>query len=214
MVLGGTFIIVLILWLWRRHARKRRAQQTAAFASKLERGAVWRRPFDKLATFFKGNTHQPHPSPGGEEDEDEFERLQRLRNAETARHEEEMRKLESGYIESLRSFRSPRPSIDDADHRESPSSHRISPQSMYSQATGHGPESKPSMREFDPELGGVSRFSTTTRSTSIYRSSSDRRHEEKPMPSEAEMYAAKHRQPTFWFLPTQHTGGSKNPFRR
>ena len=222
MALGCAFIFVVILWLWRRHARKQRAKQTALFATKLNHRAAWRRRFDKFTDFFKG--HKQHARSGMFVKETEYQRLQRLRDAEAARHEHEMSKLESTYVKSLKRIPSPQPSIDVArSYRDSHSSNRTSAPSLYSQVTGlprKGPEPKQPSRELDLERGDVltSRFSTTTSGTSIYRNPSDRRPEAlPPMPSEGE---PGNRPPTsFWLIPVEplvptDTGASKNPFRR
>jgi hypothetical protein len=226
MALGCAFIFVIILWLWRRRARKQRAKQTALFATKLNHRAAWRRRFDKFAEFLKPN--KTRGRSGMFVKETEYQRLQRMRDAEAARHEHEMSKLEGSYIKSLKRVPSPQPSIDGArSHTDSHSSNRISAPSLYSQFTGFprkGPEPKQPSRELDLERGDLltSRFSTTTSGTSVYRSPSDRRPEAlPPMPSEREDHAAGHRPPTsFWLIPVESeplvptdTGESKNPFR-
>lgn len=225
MTLGCAFIFVGILWLWRRRARKQRAKQTAVFATKLKHRVVWRLRFDKFTTFFKGN-NKSQATSGMFVKETEYQRLQRLRDAEAARHEHEMSKLESNYVKSLKSVPSPQPSIDGANHSDSHSSNRVSAPSLYSQVTGlprKGPEPKQPLREFDLERGDLltSRFSSTTSGTSIYRNPAETQPEAlPPMPSDAETYASQHRQPTsFWLIPAErlvptNTGGSKNPFRR
>ncbi|KAF8481423.1 hypothetical protein JB92DRAFT_3038461 [Gautieria morchelliformis] len=223
MALGCAFIFIVILWLWRRHARKQRAKQTAMFANKLNHRAAWRRGLDKFATLFKGN-HKP--SRGMFVKETEYQRLQRLRDAESARHQHEMNKLEGSYVKSLKRVPSPQPSIDGASRTSSPLPNRRSAPSLYSQLTGiprKGPEPKQPSRELDLERGDLltSRFSSTTSGTSVYRSPSGRLPEElPPMPSDAATYAAQHSQPTsFWLIPADpivptDTGASKNPFRR
>ena len=226
MALGCAFIFIIILWLWRRRARKQRAKQTALFATKLNHRTAWRRRFDKLTHFFKGN-HKSHARSGMFVKETEYQRLQRLRDAEAARHEHEMSKLESSYAKSLKRVPSPQPGIDGVgSYRNSHSSNSIFAPSLYSQVTGvprKGPDPKQPSRELDLERGDLltSRFSTTTSGTSIHRSPSDRRPEAlPPMPTGAETYATGHHQPTsFWLIPAEplvptDTGASKNPFRR
>jgi len=221
MALGCAFIFVIILWLWRRRARKQRAKQTALFANKLNQRTVWRKRFDRFADLFKSNNNK-HTRSGLYVKESEYQRLQRLRDAEAARHEHEMSKLESAYAKSAHRAPSPQPSIDGGrSHTNSPN--RVSAPSLYSQLTGlprKGPEPKQPSRDIDLERGDEhllsSRFSTTTSGTSVYRHPSDRQPEAlPPMPSDAESYAAAHRPPTsFWLIPTHDTGSSKNPFRK
>ena len=202
MALGCAFIFVVILWLWRHHARKQRTQQTALFHTKLNHRVAWRDRFDKFTDFFKG--YKQHARSGMFVTETEYQRLQRLRDAGAAHHEHEMSKLESTYIKSLKRISSPQPSIDVAmGHRDSDLSNRTSAPSLYSQVTGlprKGPEPKQPSRELDLErgVGSTSRFSTTTSGTSIYRSPSVRRPEALPlMPSEGEL---RNRPPTSFRL--------------
>ena len=62
MVLGGLFIIILCIILWRRHARKKRAKRTQEFKAKLEhRGfwsRLWRNPFSIFRRKKKDNRAQ------------------------------------------------------------------------------------------------------------------------------------------------------------
>lgn len=220
MALGCAFIFVIILWLWRRRARKQRAKQTALFATKLNHRAVWRKRFDRFADLFKGHNAK-HARGGLFTKETEQQKLQRLREAESLRHEHEMSKLENLQAKVVYRTASPQPSIDGGRSHTNPSN-RVSAPSLYSQLTGlprRGPEPKQPARELDLERGDErllgSRFSSTTSGTSIYRVPSDRRPEDLPaMPTEAETYAATHSpSTTFWLIP-QDTGASKNPFRR
>jgi len=130
MALGCAFIFVVFMWLWRRHARKKRAKRTAAFARRLDQKEVWRRRFARFAELFskkrKDSTRGgvDKSKIGGPEElgaleqqrgwvkETEYERLMRLRDEEAERHAMEMKKLESGYVKSLAEGRiSRQPSI-------------------------------------------------------------------------------------------------------
>ncbi|GJJ11899.1 hypothetical protein Clacol_006137 [Clathrus columnatus] len=179
MALGCAFIFVVFLWLWRRHARKQRAKQTAIFATKLKQRATWR---TRLADIFRGHKFFHR--------ENDYEKVQRLREKEAARHALEMNKLENVYAKSLAGsstglVRQPSlTSLDigggDYNNNNNQSrgalraANRTSAMSLYSQVTGlprSGPEPKQPTRDLDVENGGNlinSRFSVTTAATTMY----------------------------------------------
>lgn len=175
MALGCAFIFVVFMWLWRRHARKQRAKQTAMFANRIQQRAAWR---TRLANFFKGH----HPK-GFFNRETEYEKIQRKREKEAARHAHEMSKLEHAYAKSHAGSSTTlarQPSLTSMNYNSDPhtlrTANRTSAVSMYSQVTGlprSGPEPKQPTRDLDLESGGNlinSRFSVTTAATSMYHS--------------------------------------------
>jgi hypothetical protein len=205
MALGCAFIFLVVVLCWRRRARKQRRQFTTRFAhakalapktSWHERLFFWRR------TPAQGPVHLPTAMAMGSMSDPEALRLMRVRNAEEARHHQEMEKLElygayqHSHAGTVRS-RSPRPNS-------------AAETSLFSQATGEvprAPQPRQPVREGDL-LGADllapaplnSRFSYST-----YQSSEHRR-----APSPAEAYAAHVRQDR---LEPQQTG-SNNPFRK
>jgi len=248
MALGCAFIFVVFMWLWRRRARKQRAKRTALFAKKLSQRAVWRKRFGRVADFFKG----AHSGRGRSRfglghhyvKETEYQKLQRLRDEKAKQHAMEMDALE-GKIAKSSVGRQPSitSNYDDPYHSlTSPKQNRASAPSLYSQFTRlprSGPEPKQPTHDLDLERGDLltSRFSMTTRATSIYHN----RPEELPSlpahyPSDAERIVEEHRLQTapqpvtsYWLVPADtlpahtgtlvpsHTGGStgsKNPFRQ
>ncbi|KAL1681107.1 insulin-like growth factor binding protein [Schizophyllum commune] len=211
MALGCAFIFMVVLMLWRRHARKRRAKLTAKFASakNLAHRGGWR---DRLARFFGGGGH------GHDSDKRRYYvdpevgdayRMRRLAETESARNEKEMESLLEAYE---------RPSHD---------LNRLSGPSLYSAITGKprsAPEPKQPVRD-EPALR--SRFSGSSwsgASGSMYTGEFGKSRGE----SEAEEYANRYKPqlaaspplPGNYWLHAEHTGAtgasgaSKNPFRR
>jgi len=179
MALGCAFIFVVFMWLWRRHARKKRQAKTKQFALRLERKGVWRRRLARFAELFtskknknvNGNAKNLSGTQGWVK-ESEFEKLRRMREEEAMRHAHEMSKLESAYAKSLAEGRiSRQPSIRsyrNLPNRRSPSPessnkhlnvhlnihnpNRTSAPSLYSQVTGlprSGPEPKQPTKDMD-----------------------------------------------------------------
>ncbi|KAJ7750288.1 hypothetical protein B0H16DRAFT_1691637 [Mycena metata] len=163
MALGCAFIFLLVLMLWRRRARNRRAKQTAAFAAskRLDPKTSWRwrllRFGEKLFGHNRSHLREPPPAPITTQDvESEAIMLMKMRNAEEARHHGEMEKLQLfGAYEytragSTRSSRAPSshhsshrapstlPSLNGRrDHEHSAAvAEQLSRASMYSEMTG------------------------------------------------------------------------------
>ena len=88
MALGCAFIFVVILMLWRRHARKKRAQATAVFASakRLDRPAGWRWRLIRFGEKLFGHKRS-RLVPAYENDQ---MRMEKLRTLEDARYERDM----------------------------------------------------------------------------------------------------------------------------
>lgn len=222
MALGCAFIFVMFLWLWRRHARKKRAKRTAVFASRLDQRAVWRRRFAKFAEMFKHGKNKARVK------DSEQAKLMKLREAEAMRHAHEMKKIESAYAKSLSNIGSGasardgklsrQPSIAGSYHSgalraTSPLQHnvnlnvntnRISAPSLYSQFTGQprsGPDPKQPTRELDLDMNLIDlergdRLLSSRFSTTTAATSIHPPQPEDlpPIPalSEAEAYAAAH----------------------
>jgi hypothetical protein len=245
MALGCAFIFVVFMWLWRRHARKKRAKQTAMFARKLSQRAVWRKRFERVADFFRHTTAGKAASRG-QVRETEYQKLQRLRDQESKRHAMAMDKLEGKFAKSSVT-RQPSVTSDHShghDHvyHSLPKQNRTSGPSLYSEVTGiphSSPQPKQPIHELDIDLEqGLlsSRFSVTTRATSIHQRPEELAPLHAHYPSDAQRIVEEHRLQTaqqpvtsYWLVPadtlTAHTGtlvpdhtggssGSKNPFRK
>jgi hypothetical protein len=235
MTLGCAFIFMVILMFWRRRARKQRAKQTAQFASAkaLDRKDNWRWKLVRFGERLFGHS----PSKLAENGESEEIRLLKLRNAEEARHNREMEKLQlfGDYQYSRHDLSRSGTTSSRAPstvHSEQPHRSLTTAPSLYSQITGQPrriPEPRIPVRKND--IPKNSRFSETTIASSAWSSGSQPKEVLPPLPTEAELYASKHRDPeigneasnsngglaakfgTYWLTPTG-TGGSKNPFRR
>ncbi|KIK66073.1 hypothetical protein GYMLUDRAFT_957072 [Collybiopsis luxurians FD-317 M1] len=244
MALGCAFIFIAVLWCWRRRARKQRAKQTKAFAQakKLDHSTNWRwrlvRFGEKLFGHRASRRAYPDAMPPPPMDNDsEAVKLMRMRNAEEARHHQEMEKLmlisDYQYPPDKRSSYEPSvlPSLYDVGrprrHQAADSPNRLSGPSLYSQVTGvprNGPEPRQPVKK---DLL-TSRFSGTTSNSSNSGASKPRDLTGKHTP--AEQYAMSVRSDLLvdtsvgngpshtgpWIQPT-HTGttvSSKNPFRK
>ncbi|KAF7337625.1 Extracellular matrix protein FRAS1 [Mycena sanguinolenta] len=171
MTLGCAFIFLLVLMFWRRHARSRRAKQTAVFAAskRLDPKTSWRwrllRFGEKLFGHRASRRAQPSPPITTEDVESEAIKLMKMRNAEEARHHNEMEKLQLfGAYEYTRagSTRSSRVSSSQSSRRRAPSTlpsldgrrdrdhdavaAQVSRASIYSQVTGE-PRNAPEPRQ-------------------------------------------------------------------
>ncbi|KAH7890062.1 growth factor receptor domain-containing protein [Phlebopus sp. FC_14] len=222
MALGCAFIFMVFLYCWRRHARKRRAKDTAAFASAkaLDQKTSWRWRLARLGEKLFGYS-PARPRPDTEEIA-----LWKLRAAEEARHDRQLEKLISSYEYSRAGSSrtaSPLPSFYDHKRRnsydyDSHDANRLSAGSMYSEVTGvprRGPEPRQPVKT-NPL---TSRFSTTTVGSSVHKKPSVLKRELTPPkpPTDAEAYATSVRQSperggSYRVSPT-NTGGSRNPFR-
>ncbi|KAF7338781.1 Growth factor receptor domain-containing protein [Mycena sanguinolenta] len=108
MALGCAFIFLVIVWLWRRRARKQRAQRTARFAQNRQldhTGWQWRllRFGEKLFGHRRSHRAQPPAPPRISiskpimQGESEAEQIARIRAAEEARDARDMDKLLANY---------------------------------------------------------------------------------------------------------------------
>ncbi|KAJ3810962.1 growth factor receptor domain-containing protein [Lentinula aff. lateritia] len=243
MALGCAFIFLAVIWCWRRRARKQRAKRTKAFAKakNLDQSTSWRwrlvRFGEKLFGHRASKRAHPEPTPDVNTGSDsEALKLMKLRNAEEARHHQEMEKLmlisDYQYPPEKRSSYYPPsvlPSLYDVGHFRNhlhavdSAANRLSGPSLYSQVTGvprNGPEARQPVKK---DLI-TSRFSESSLNSSAKSRDLTRPH------TPAEQYAMDVRsdllvdtstpehssQHAHWIQPT-HTGAtvsSKNPFRR
>lgn len=237
MALGCAFIFVVILTLWRRRMRKKRAQQTAAFAAakNIDKKGTWKFRLMRFGERLFGHAPTRMMNPVEEEEM----QLMKMRNVEQERHLREMKKL--GGPSSLPSYYDFKDQ-DDHDLRSSsshsrPSSYyppgsrayqddnRMSPsrsESIYSQVTGM-PRKTPDPRQPVKEMGtGLtaapplpnmgSRFSWTTQDTKSSRRRSPESLAPPPQATEAQEYVRRVRTPegergAYWLEPT-NTGAS------
>ncbi|KAF8894822.1 hypothetical protein BD779DRAFT_865614 [Infundibulicybe gibba] len=225
MALGCAFIFLVIVILWRRHARKQRAKRTAMFASAKQldqKGWRWRlvRFGEKL--FGHSASKQVHPAsvPDLERGGDIKMRAMHFDSA-SARHTIEMEKFIDAYDYS-RSSRAPSslPSLNDhraRDMRHLPShSNRLSGHSMFSEVTGmprHTPEPRQPVKDTE-------RYSSSSLSSSAFSNRTRAQEGElidiSPARTEAEAYvmSVRPRLATSPRLEPNHTGtSSRNPFR-
>ncbi|KAG9318095.1 hypothetical protein JVU11DRAFT_162 [Chiua virens] len=217
MTLGCAFIFVAFLYCWRRRARKQRAKETAAFASAkaLTHKSNWRLRLARFGEKLFG--HNSHHRPDSEEIA-----LWKMRAAEEARHNRELEKLIDGYGVSREGSPHESKRMELYDY-ESHRSHRLSGHSIYSEVTGerqNGPEPRQPVKT-NPL---ISRFSTTTLGSSVYKKPSLTRREPFPaqLHTDAEAYAASVRSVRrsqqvaggSSLVTPANTGGSRNPFRK
>ncbi|KAI0689822.1 insulin-like growth factor binding protein [Cytidiella melzeri] len=234
MALGCAFIFIVILMLWRRHARKKRAQATALFASakRLNPQGGWRWRLIRFGEKLFGHKRSRLAPP----QEVEPMRMEKLRNAEEARYERDMDKLIDSYDYSRAGSSrgpSPLPSLKDHDYHRDRARQRLSGASLthdsiYSQVTGlprRGPEPRQPVRNARDLL--PSRFSDATSGRSAPQASPPPTMEDllnssrPPTPAQefARQYTLTQQHPTpetrgaYWVTPT-HTGNSRNPFLR
>ncbi len=227
MALGCAFIFLLVLMLWRRHARKKRAKATAMFATtkQLRRPGGWRGRLVRFGERLFGHkrSYAAYPTPG-----DEQIRMEKLRAAEEARYDRDMDKMLEAYDYSSRGA-SPLPSYYDPDRPRltpQPTGHAsLEDRSIYSQVTGvprRAPEPRQPVR--NPRELLPSRFSGTSYSTSTPEElqplpppQSFEEPERPPTPAQEYARMMKQGQPeprgAYWLQPT-NTGGSRNPFRQ
>jgi len=158
MALGCAFIFLVIVWLWRRRAKKQRAKQTAVFASAKSLKGDWRWRLVRFGEKLFGHTASRRVVPT----ESESVRLTKLRAAEEARLGRDMDKLMGSYHS-----KPPSPLRTNGHHhriagdgRSLSDSSQLSAPSIYSQMTGI-PRRTPEPRQ--PTRGDPhSRFSSST----------------------------------------------------
>lgn len=232
MALGCAFIFLVILMLWRRHARKRRAKATALFATakRLDRPQGWR---GRLVAFgerlFGHRRPAPATMPLYAPQPVRLEKLRTSSDASDAHASRDMDKLLGAYDYSRAGSSrgpSPLPSLRDHGARHRFSGASLTHDSLYSHATGL-PRSAPEPRQpvrTNPRDLLPSRFSATTASTREPEPSPPLVHafaaETSRPPTPAQEYArmVSLGQPAeprgaYWLEPT-NTGNSasKNPF--
>ncbi|KAJ7889227.1 TNFR/NGFR cysteine-rich region family protein [Mycena leptocephala] len=152
MALGCAFIFLVIVWLWRRRARKQRAQRTAKFAAKRQLDPPARPP-------------QPESLPPIE---GEAVKMAKIRAAEEARDGRDMDKLLANYEyprEEVRHHHHHHLHVQREHERNSSLSDAstLSAPSLYSQVTGlphRVPEPKEPVKSSPRDI--TSRFSTST----------------------------------------------------
>ncbi|KAF7794731.1 hypothetical protein EIP86_005869 [Pleurotus ostreatoroseus] len=237
MALGCAFIFLLILMLWRRHARKKRAKATAMFATakNLDRQGGWRGRLVRFGERLFGHRRRnvgytAYPAPGEEQIG-----MEKLRAAEEARYDHDMDKMLEAYEHSRAgsSRRStPLPSYYDPDRNRltpQPTGHAtLEDRSIYSQVTGlprRAPEPRQPVR--NPRDLLPSRFSGTSYSTStpegpqelppapLIEELVDPERPPTPAQEYARLVSQNQTEPrgAYWLQPT-NTGGSRNPFRQ
>ncbi|KAJ7669429.1 TNFR/NGFR cysteine-rich region family protein [Mycena polygramma] len=151
MALGCAFIFLVIVWLWRRRARKQRAQRTAQFAAKRQLDPVgWRWRLLRFGEKLFGHraSRRAHAQPEALPPiEGEAVKLAKMRAAEEATDERDMDKLLANY-EYPRSERSRdnrqhhhhhhhhNLHFQQREHERQSSASTLSAPSLYSQVTG------------------------------------------------------------------------------
>ncbi|KAJ7897319.1 insulin-like growth factor binding protein [Mycena olivaceomarginata] len=237
MALGCAFIFLIVLMCWRRRARNRRAKQTAAFAAskRLDPKTSWRwrlLRFGEKLFGHKASRRAPPPQLPITTDDVESEaiklELMKMRNAEEARHHNEMEKMQLfGAYEYTRagSTRSSRPPSSVSGHSRAPSAlpslggrrdrdhiavaDQVSRASMYSQVTG-APRNAPEPRQPVNKnlLAGLARYPSTVSSRS-YMYTDERLIDVDPPagPTEAQVYAEAVR-PALAGSPPTRVGGT------
>ncbi|KAJ7144943.1 hypothetical protein C8R43DRAFT_953730 [Mycena crocata] len=204
MALGCAFIFMLVLMLWRRRARNRRANQTLAFAvsKRLDPKTSWRwrllRFGEKLFGHRASRRAAPPPPITTADVESEAIKLMKMRNAEEARHHGEMEKLQlfgayeysragshrSSHAPSSHSRSSHTPSTlpgldDHREHHRAAVAEQMSRASMYSEVTGV-PRNAPEPRQPINKnlLNGLNRYPSSVSSAGrsyMYTASADSR---------------------------------------
>lgn len=221
MALGCAFIFLVVLLLWRRRARKQRAKRTAKFAEakKLDPKTNWRWRLVRFGEKLFGHRASKRVQPESEE-----LRLIRMREAEEARHYNDMDKLIGSYQyppsrQASQSSRAPSTLPSLHGHRlERSTASQLSGPSIYSQVTGKPRRTAESRQPVKNNLlNPQTRYSSSTLSSGL--SSWER---PRTPPTDAELYADAIRptltgtQPTrgaYWLEPNRTGGSSRNPFR-
>ena len=236
MALGCAFIFVCVLMLWRRRARKKRAQRTAMFATakNLNPRGGWRYRLVRFGEKLFGHKRShlapyQYPPPYPAQYPAEHLPMEKLNNetASEREREREMDKILDGYDYS-------RAGSPHEERRErlvrqptgaGPTT--LEDRSIYSQVTGlprRAPEPRQPVR--NPRDLLPSRFSGTSYTTSTHSAPQDLPPppidllDSSRPPTPAEEYArmvsqGKTTEPkgNYWLQPTS-TGGSRNPFRQ
>jgi hypothetical protein len=172
MALGCAFIFLVIVWLWRRRARKQRAQRTAKFAAKRQLDPVgWRWRLLRFGEKFFG--HRASRRAGAQPEslppiEGEAVKMAKMRAAEEARDGRDMDKLLANYEyprSEVRHHHHHHLHVQREHERNSSLSDAstLSAPSLYSQVTGlphRVPEPKEPVKSSPRDI--TSRFSTST----------------------------------------------------
>ena len=182
MALGCALILIVVLMLWRRRARKQRAKQTAMFASakQLDGGNGWRWRLEQLRKRLFGKKKRPHHAevlPMAYHDDprrhsDSFHsritvspsqdiRLKKLRDMEDKSYTANDLNNFIGHYEDTvhsRSTRTPSTFSSMDDHYPVHNPRRIERDSLYSEVTGnqrHTPEPRQPLRR---DISGTSKL--------------------------------------------------------
>ncbi|KAF4578385.1 hypothetical protein EYR36_000192 [Pleurotus pulmonarius] len=221
MALGCAFIFVLVLMLWRRHARKQRAKRTAIFAQSknLDDRNGWKWRLVRFGERLFGHRPSRRVVP-----ESEDIKLLKLRQAEEARRDHDLEKLIDSYGDPTAGGPSGGSSSDPHGSSARRRSH-LAANSLYSEATGM-PRRSPDVRQPVKDYRASARMSTSTYSSYMYRSNGPRVEKDTdipPVPTEAQIYATAMKpvlatsppatQGSYWIQPVA-TGSSNNPFRK
>ncbi|KAG9225836.1 hypothetical protein CCMSSC00406_0008364 [Pleurotus cornucopiae] len=221
MALGCAFIFVLVLMLWRRHARKQRAKRTAMFAQSknLDDRNSWKWRLVRFGERLFGHRPSRRVVP-----ESEDIKLLKLRQAEEARRDHDLEKLIDSYGDPTTGGPSGGSSSDPHASSGRRRSH-LAANSLYSEATGI-PRRSPDVRQPVKDYRASARMSTSTYSSYMYRSNGPRVEKDSdipPVPTEAQVYATAMKpvlassppatQGSYWIQPVA-TGSSNNPFRK
>ncbi|KAJ7676455.1 insulin-like growth factor binding protein [Mycena rosella] len=163
MALGCAFIFLAIVWLWRRRARKQRAQRTAQFAARRQLDPVgWRWRLLRFGERLFGHRASKPKVNKANVGEPEAVKMAKMRAAEEARDARDMDKL-------LASYEYPRAEVQHHHHhhvlqhghaRHESVASSLSAPSLYSQVTGM-PHRVPEPRE-PVRDAAASRFSAST----------------------------------------------------
>lgn len=216
MTLGCAFIFLVIVVLWRRRMRRKRAQATKAFAAakRLDAPRSWRMRLVRFGERLFG--HHPPRREWMVPDEERDIKLEQ-------RHYTPVEKR--GGPEALPSLRDYHDDGWDARRAQRGSLATMSSESLYTHITGQ-PRRTPEPRQPARNARDLlpSRFSDTTLgSHEVHRLERDRLEREREReraPTPAQEYARSwmvqeedDSRGSYWLKPT-NTGGSKNPFRR
>lgn len=244
MALGCAFIFLVILMCWRRRARKRRAQRTAAFAQakRLAPQNNWRWRLVRFGERLFG--HKPSRRFAPAEQHQDI-KMGKLKAAEEARYSRDMDKLLDAYDYSRYSKAgssrapSPLPSLHDYNRDRTathPNANRLSgtslsASSIYSQVTGmprrtaEPRQPVKNARDLLPSRFSGTSYSNSTRSEHLPPPPPLNLLETSRPPTPAQEYArlvstnqVQQVPPrgSYWLMPndTGNTNISRNPFRR
>jgi hypothetical protein len=240
MALGCAFILLVLVMLWRRHARRRRAKRTEMFASAKAIRRGWK---ERVTGFFGGRKRNNQGVILAGDDRDLIG-LKKMREQEQERHYKEIEKLLDAYeVASSRAGagrgHEEGDQLETGEGREDMERSRSGPnrysqlsaESLYSQITGENRRMAEPRMPVKKQGVETSRFSMSTlgrdNSGKSSRSGQSIRRKTPPLLNlnededstitEAEKYARTHQRKDGLedgLLPLPSTSGGKNPFRR